>query len=148
MTERSVVERMVEFHNALVAAGCCRPSAGHDVHIVRVYRNEGPGADWWAEDDRGLVAGADTYDELAKRVWEYVEAEGLGCMAMVEYSVPPDHFVDLSGTVRSTTAVGVGWAPCPEDFAMCNRLAGGFWWLSDVELGLVRWLHGDAVSGS
>ena len=63
----------------MVLAGCCRPKEPHEVHLVRVGRD----GLWWAEDDLGLVAGAATYDELTEKVWEWCEAEGVGCVAMV-----------------------------------------------------------------
>ena len=50
---------------------------------------------------------------------------------------PPESFVDLSGDKRSTTALGSCWVPRPEDIPMCSRLAGGFYWMSDLRLGLV-----------
>lgn len=52
---------------------------------------------------------------------------------------PPESFVDLSGDEMPTTTLSGAWwpPPCPEDKAMCSRLAGGFYWVTDLQLGLV-----------
>lgn len=47
------------------------------MHTVHVYPNDQAGTRWWAEDDLGFTGGADRLSELANKIREWAECEGV-----------------------------------------------------------------------